>query len=180
MNEETTLPAQAEATQAAPVPEGTPAPRPAQRGRNDDEGSDRKPMIGGGKDARGRGRRRRKVSFLTLNKIHFVDYKDIGLLRRFVNDQGKIVSSRQSGTTAKEQRMVSQAIRRAREMALLPFVALDNSNSDRPGMRPERRGPRAPRQYDQEAPRPAPPAGPAAPAPAPAPAPEAQAEPSAE
>lgn len=88
-------------------------------------------QVGGGKDARGRGRRRRKVSYLTINKIYTLDYKDVGLLKRFVNDQGKIVPARQSGATAKEQRMISTAIRRAREMALLPFVALDTSANER-------------------------------------------------
>lgn len=69
-----------------------------------------------------RGRRRRKVSYLTINKIEYVDYKDVQTLRRFINDRGKIVPSRQSGNTAKQQRMIARSIRRARELALLPFV----------------------------------------------------------
>lgn len=67
-------------------------------------------------------RRKRKVSFLTANKIYVVDYKDTALLRKFINDRGKILPSRQTGTTAKQQRQVTQAIKRAREMALIPFV----------------------------------------------------------
>lgn len=84
-----------------------------------------------GKEARPRVRRRRKVSYLTLNNIAVVDYKDVSLLRRFLNDQGKILPARQTGCTAKEQRMVANAIRRAREMAILPFIALDGGFSDR-------------------------------------------------
>lgn len=66
--------------------------------------------------------KRRKVSFLTINKITYVDYKDISLLRQFTDERGKIVPRRRSGATAKEQRMVAVAIKRAREVALLPFV----------------------------------------------------------
>jgi small subunit ribosomal protein S18 len=150
MEEEQTTPAQAENTPAAPQPEGRAAERPsAPRVRKDDEdGGPRKMVsVGGGKDARGRGRRRRKVSYLTINKIYSIDYKDVTLLRRFVNEQGKIVPSRQSGATAKEQRMISTAIRRAREMALLPFVMIDTSANER---RPhtDRRPPR--RDYRSE------------------------------
>lgn len=79
-----------------------------------------------------RGKKRRKVSYLTLNKIESVDYKDVSILRRFVNESnGKMLSSRQTGNTAKQQRMVARAIRRARELALLPFVVTE--------MGPERR-----------------------------------------
>lgn len=84
----------------------------------------------GDKDAEarpGRGRKRRKVSYLTLNKIETVDYKETNLLRRFLNDRGKIIPSRQSGCTASQQRMISEAIRRAREMALIPFVVTEMS-----------------------------------------------------
>src|SRR5688500_1584058 len=100
MEEEQTTPAQAENTPAAPQPEGrAPERSSAPRVRkDDDDGGPRKMVtVGGGKDARGRSRRRRKVSFLTINKIYTIDYKDISLLRRFVNEQGKIVPSRQSG-----------------------------------------------------------------------------------
>ncbi len=80
-------------------------------------------------DARGEGRvrsrRRRKVSYLTINKIDSVDYKDTVVLRRFLTDRGKILPSRQTGNTAKQQRMIARAIKRAREMALLAFVVRD-------------------------------------------------------
>ena len=66
--------------------------------------------------------KRRKVSYLTINKITQVDYKNVTLLRNFTDDRGKIVPRRRSGATAKEQRMIAIAIKRAREIALMPFV----------------------------------------------------------
>lgn len=77
------------------------------------------PQAGGAKNRRFK---RRKVSYLTINKIAYVDYKDVTLLRQFTDERGKIVPRRRSGATAKEQRMVAIAIKRAREIALLPFV----------------------------------------------------------
>ncbi len=93
-----------------------------------------KAAVDSAEGARGRpadARRRRKASFLTLNKIETVDYKDVALLKRFINDRGKILPSRQTGCTAKQQRMVSTAIKRAREMALLPFVVADLKDEPR-------------------------------------------------
>ena len=89
----------------------------------------------GGQKARKKGRR--KVSYLTLQKIYTIDYKDIALLKRFLNDRGKILPSRQTGNTAKQQRMVSSAINKAREMALIPFVVSD-ATSERVMRRPRR------------------------------------------
>jgi small subunit ribosomal protein S18 len=57
-----------------------------------------------------------------VNKIKAVDYKDIDLLRRFVTDRGKILPRRVTGTCAKHQRVVSAAVKRARMVALLPYV----------------------------------------------------------
>lgn len=85
----------------------------------------------------GKGRKRRKVSYLTTQKIDTVDYKDTVILKRFLNDRGKIVPARQSGNTASQQRMISEAIRRAREMALLPFVVTEMS-ADRRDFAPRR------------------------------------------
>lgn len=82
-------------------------------------------MMEGRGDGRAKSRKRRRVSLLTLSKIETVDYKDVDLLRRFLTERGKIVPSRQSGNTAKQQRMITRAIKRAREMALLPFVVAD-------------------------------------------------------
>lgn len=92
---------------------------------------DKESMMGPGAEPRFKGRRRRKVSYLTINKIERVDYKEVNILRRFLNDRGKILPSRQTGNTAKQQRMISAAIRRAREMALLPFVVTEFT-PDRP------------------------------------------------
>jgi len=103
-------------------------------------------------DATGRfkGKRRRKVSYLTTNKIEFVDYKEVNILRRFTNDRGKILPSRQSGNTAKQQRMIASAIRKAREMALLPFVVTEMSADRRES------GPRRERSYRRDDQQPAP------------------------
>ncbi|MEP6902419.1 MAG: 30S ribosomal protein S18 [Actinomycetota bacterium] len=53
----------------------------------------------------------------------YVDWKDVDYLRRFIPERGKIMPRRISGVTAKDQRRLAQAIKRARTMALLPFVA---------------------------------------------------------
>ncbi|OGE88266.1 MAG: 30S ribosomal protein S18 [Candidatus Doudnabacteria bacterium RIFCSPLOWO2_02_FULL_49_13] len=65
----------------------------------------------------------KKVCLFCAEKISFVDYKDIQFLRRFMSPHAKIMSSNKTGTCAKHQRTVSQALKRARHMALLPFVA---------------------------------------------------------
>ncbi len=67
-------------------------------------------------------RRRRKVCYFTQNKIEHIDFKDVDLLRKFVTDRGKILPRRATGTSAKYQRKLAIAIKRARHMALLPFV----------------------------------------------------------
>jgi small subunit ribosomal protein S18 len=72
---------------------------------------------------RGRYSRRRKVCAFCLEKSKAIDYKDVGTLRRFVTDRGKIRSRRKTGTCAKHQRRLAVAIKRARHLALLPFTA---------------------------------------------------------
>lgn len=67
--------------------------------------------------------KRKKTCYFTENKIEVIDYKDEKLLRRFVTERGKIVPRRISGTTAANQRKLAQAIKRARHMAILPYVA---------------------------------------------------------
>ena len=98
-----------------------------------DDGSDKDEP----REPRLRRRGRSKVSYLTINKIYSVDYKDVGLLKRFLTDRGKILPRRQTGNTAKQQRMISRAIKRAREMALLPFV-VSNETDDGMGRRTRR------------------------------------------
>ena len=68
-------------------------------------------------------RGRRKVCYFTKNKIEYIDYKDVELLKRFISANGKIIPRRVTGTRAKYQRMLATAIKRARQMALLPYVA---------------------------------------------------------
>lgn len=71
---------------------------------------------------RGPRRAHKKVSYLTLNNIEKVDFKDVDLLKRFISERGKILPRRATGATAKQQRKIAIAIKRARHMALLPFV----------------------------------------------------------
>ena len=73
---------------------------------------------------RPRGGRRplRKVCSFCVDKIEYIDYKDINRLRRFVNERGKILPRRMSGNCAKHQRQLSEAIKRARAIALLPYT----------------------------------------------------------
>jgi small subunit ribosomal protein S18 len=67
--------------------------------------------------------RRKRSCWFTENNIQFIDYKDEKLLRRFITERGKIIPRRISGTSAKYQRMLNVAVKRARQMAILPFVA---------------------------------------------------------
>ena len=81
---------------------------------------------GKGKDARGRGQlfRRRKFCRFTAEKIKEIDYKDVGLLKDFINENGKIIPARITGTKARYQRQLSVAVKRARFLALLPYTDL--------------------------------------------------------
>jgi small subunit ribosomal protein S18 len=66
---------------------------------------------------------RRKVCMFCGEKVRLVDYKDVKRLQRFVSERGKILPRRRTGTCARHQRTLTVAIKRARHMALLPFVA---------------------------------------------------------
>ncbi len=68
-------------------------------------------------------RQRRKVCGFCVDKIDTVDYKNSAKLRRYVSDRGKILPRRTTGTCASHQRILTRAIKRAREIALLPFAA---------------------------------------------------------
>lgn len=117
-----------------------------------------KDAVIGGAEGKPRPRRRRKVSYLTINKIDNVDYKEVNILRRFINEYGKILPARQTGNTAKQQRMITRAVSRAREMALLPFVnreMVDRRDSGRRGMNqpaPEQSAPEASSSPTEESP----------------------------
>jgi len=93
------------------------------------------PRPGGGEGERGPRReggpsgprkqyfRRRKVCKFCTEKIDVIDYKDVSLIGQFVSDRGRILPRRLTGTCSPHQRSLSTAIQRARNIALLPFVA---------------------------------------------------------
>ncbi len=87
------------------------------KGRNDKKDKDKKR---GSKQLF----RRRKFCRFTVEKIKQIDYKDIDLLKDFINENGKIIPARITGTKAHYQRQLSDAIKRARFLALLPFTDL--------------------------------------------------------
>ena len=65
---------------------------------------------------------RRKVCGFCADKLETIDYKDINRLRRYITEKGKILPRRQTGTCAKHQRELTVAIKRARNIALLPYT----------------------------------------------------------
>ena len=72
--------------------------------------------------ARPMNRKRKKVCIFCADKVAFIDYKDTAKLRKFISERGKILPRRISGTCAKHQRELTIAIKRARQVALLPYV----------------------------------------------------------
>ena len=84
--------------------------------RGGDRGADR-PRYGGAR------RPRRKVCAFCVDKVQKIDFKEVGRIRRYISDRGKIDPRRKSGTCAKHQRMLTAALKRARHMALLPYTA---------------------------------------------------------
>jgi small subunit ribosomal protein S18 len=89
-------------------------------------------------------RAKKKVSALTQERVDYVDYKDVNLLRRFMSDRAKVRARRVTGNNQQQQRAVAIAIKNAREMALLPYT---NRVTTQRSNRPERggRGDRPPR-----------------------------------
>lgn len=87
---------------------------PTDDGMNDRDGDDRR----GGKGRGGVGGKRKLLSDEVVAKI---DYKNPQILRSFVTDRGKMIPRRISGASARQQRVISTAVRRARMLALLPF-----------------------------------------------------------
>ncbi len=67
--------------------------------------------------------RTKKICRFTQNDIKYIDYKNVKLLQKYTTEQGKIIPKRITGTKAKYQRQLSIAIKRARHMALLPYVS---------------------------------------------------------
>jgi small subunit ribosomal protein S18 len=84
----------------------------------------------GQKGAKGRGRdrggralfRRRKFCRFTAEKVEWIDYKDVDLLKDYIGENGKIIPARITGTKAGYQRQLAEAIKRARYLALLPYT----------------------------------------------------------
>ena len=66
---------------------------------------------------------KKKVCAFCKDKAQDIDYKDTGLLRKFISDRGKIRARRVTGVTVQEQRQIAAAIKNAREMALLPYTS---------------------------------------------------------
>jgi small subunit ribosomal protein S18 len=84
---------------------------------------------------------RRKSCPYCRDKIEQVDYKDLSMLRRFISDRGKIRSRRITGACRRHQSQVARAVKRARELALLPYVSEGS---------PEHRGGRGDRDRDRD------------------------------
>jgi small subunit ribosomal protein S18 len=79
----------------------------------------------------GPGSGRRKPCPYCRDKIDQVDYKDVGSLRRMISDRGKIRSRRITGACRRHQSQIARAVKRARELALLPYVAEGRDDRDR-------------------------------------------------
>ena len=112
-SETTTTSTPTPAPAAAPAGAAQPRPRPAAGGRSRDD------------DDRPRGRtggRRRRVCIMCADHMKYVDYKNVSFLRRFVSDRARIETRRRTSACAKHQRAISNAIKRARHLALLPYT----------------------------------------------------------
>ena len=103
--------AAAEAEVAAPEEEAAPAA----------DGENKAPAEK--KPAARQQKRRRKVCIFCVDKIDHIDYKDIGRLRKCISERSKILPRRASGTCTMHQRQLTVAVKRARHMALLPFLS---------------------------------------------------------
>ena len=64
-----------------------------------------------------------KQDYFSANNIKYIDYKDIEILKKFLNPNGKIVSHKRTGVTMKNQRQLAAAVKNARFLGLLPFIA---------------------------------------------------------
>ena len=84
---------------------------------------DRNERPEGQRQFRQNNRRKKKVCQFCQDKIEHIDYKDVARLRKFISERAKILPRRATGTCAKHQRELTTAIKRARQVALLPYVA---------------------------------------------------------
>lgn len=107
-----------EAIQLTEQRNSAPRTAPSQRSgrRDDDRRGGRRPYQRGGS-------RRTKVCHFCVNKVKIIDYKDVETLRMSMSRTGRMLPRRKTGTCAKHQRIVARAIKRARHIALLPYVA---------------------------------------------------------
>jgi small subunit ribosomal protein S18 len=83
-------------------------------------------------------RTKKKVSVLNAERVEYIDYKDVNLLRRFMSDRAKIRSRRVTGNDSQQQREIAKAIKNAREMALLPYASRVTSQRSPRGDRGDR------------------------------------------
>ena len=98
------------------------ATMPASMARQQRSSSERWPQGGaGGRRRRGLSDRGRPRKYTRLN-VEVIDYKDLDLLRRFISDRGKTRSRRVTGLSRRHQQQLALAVKRARELALLPYV----------------------------------------------------------
>src|SRR5947199_1020058 len=77
---------------------------------------------GGGRGGGGRRMHRRKICRFCIEKVDLIDFKDVKLLQNYIPERGKIIPRRISGSCATHQRMLAEAIKRARNIALLPYA----------------------------------------------------------
>ncbi|MBT8241254.1 MAG: 30S ribosomal protein S18 [Acidimicrobiia bacterium] len=100
---------------------------------------------GNPKDSKRRGKK--KISILSSEKIEYVDYKDVDLLRRFMSDRAKIKSRRVNGNDVQQQRVIAKAVKNSREMGLLPYT--NRVTTQRRGRSDRGDGPRRPRDDER-------------------------------
>ncbi len=92
---------------------------------------------------------KKKVSVLVQERVEYIDWKDVNLLRRFMSDRAKIRARRVTGNDAQQQRAIALAIKNAREMALLPYTSrVTTQRGRRRDGDDERRGRRAPQEFE--------------------------------
>ena len=107
-------------TESEPALEAAPTPSPAPRITPSPESGERLPQMI--ERTRRRGRRRRAPVF-TPQEVATIDYKDVDRLKKLLSDRGRIEPRRKTGLTAKDQRKIAREIKRARQVALLPYTA---------------------------------------------------------
>jgi small subunit ribosomal protein S18 len=97
--------------------------QPEERARTSDTPAPGPPGAGPRQKRKGRFPFRRKACSFCVEGVKTIDYKDVGKLRRFLSDRGRIEPRRKLGTCAKHQRALAIALKRARHLALLPYTA---------------------------------------------------------